>query len=208
MSVFSLVVLALPSVASAQWRDRDRDDDYDRNGSYNRNGGYGNGSYNRNLRGTIQNLKNRARNFERTTNRVEDRRDDRDDRWGNRNGGYGNSRNGGWYGNGNVGRIEDLADSFKRATDDLADAYGNGRNLRNSEDEARRVLDIGNQIDQELRNIRGGQQLGREWNMIRRDLDAIASVYGYGNRNNNRNRNGTYNRNGDWRNRIPFPLPF
>lgn len=207
LGVFSLVVLALPSVASAQWRDRDRNDDY------GRNGGYGNGSYNRNIRGTIQNLKNRASNFERTTNRVEDRRDDRDDRRGNRNGGWGNQRNrGGWYGNGNVGRIEDLADQFKRATDDLADDYGNGRDLRNSQDEARRVLDIGNQIDQELRNVRGGQQLNREWNMIRRDLDAVASVYGYGNGNYNRNRNGTYNRNGngngDWRNRIPFPLPF
>jgi hypothetical protein len=203
LGVFSLVVLALPSVASAQWRDRDRDDDY-----YGRNGGYGNGSYNRNIRGTIQNLKNRAKNFEKTTNRVEDRQGDRNnDRWGNnRTGGWGNNRNGGWYGNGNVGRIEDLADQFKRATDKLADRYGNGRNLRNSEDEARRVLDIGNQIDQELRNVRGGQQLSREWNMIRRDLDAVASVYGYG--NNNRNRNGTYNRNGDWRNRIPFPLPF
>ena len=72
---FALMVLALPSIASAQWRDRDRDDD-----------NYRNSRYNRNIRGTLQNLKNRARNFERLTNRVEDRRDDRrDDRWG-RNG--------------------------------------------------------------------------------------------------------------------------
>lgn len=196
ISAFSLVVLALPSVASAQWRDDD---------NYGRNGGYGNGSYNRNIRGTIQNLRNRANNFERTTNRIEDRRDDRRD---NR-GGWGNNRNGGSYGNRNVGRIEDLADRFKRATDDLQDEYGNGRDLRGSQDEARRVLEIGNQIDQELRNIRGGQQLQREWNMIRNDLNTIAQVYNYGGGyNNNRyptNRNGG---SGDWRNRIPFPLPF
>ncbi len=198
LGVFSLVVLALPSVASAQWRDRGRNDDYGRNG---------NQGYNSDIRGTIQNLKNRAKSFEKATNRIEDRRDDRDDRWGNnRNGGWGN--NNGGYGNGNVGRIENLADQFKKATDDLADDYGNGRDLRNSEDEARRVLDIGNQIDQELRNIRGGQQLSNEWGAIRQDLNVIGQVYGYGGYNNNRNRNGTNNRNGDWRNRIPFPLPF
>jgi hypothetical protein len=186
ITAFSLVVLALPSVASAQ---------YYPNGGY---GGYGNGSYNRNIRGTVQNLKNRARNFERTTNRVEDR-NDRNDRWGDRDDRWGN-RNGGYYGSGNIGRLEDLADRFKRATDDLADEYGNGRNLNNSREEARRVLDIGNQIEQELsRTRRGNNNLYREWNMIRHDLNTLSQVYGYG---YNRNRNG------NWRNNIPFPLPF
>lgn len=177
---FALMVLALPSIASAQWRDRDRDDD-----------NYRNSRYNRNIRGTLQNLKNRARNFERLTNRVEDRRDDRrDDRWG---------RNGGWNNRGgNVGRIEDLADRFRKATDELADDYGNGRNIRNSEDEARRVLDIGNQIENEISRTRGNRQLMNEWSRIRQDLRIVSDVYGY-----NYNRN---NRNGDWRNRIPFPF--
>ena len=98
LGVFSLVVLALPSAASAQWRDQGR------------NRGYGNQGYNGNIKGTIQNLKNRAKSFEKTTNRVEDRQGDRNnDGWGNRNGGWGKQRNGGWCGNGNVGRIEDLA---------------------------------------------------------------------------------------------------
>lgn len=182
---FSLLVLALPAVASAQWRDRDRDDDY-----------YGNSRYNRNIRGTVQNLKNRARNFERQTNRIEDRDDDRDDRWRNR-------RGGGWNNNGDIDRIEDLADRFKKATDDLADEYGNGRNLNNSRDEAQRVLDIGSEIDQVLYSRRGNNNLQREWNQIRNDLRVLEDAYGY--RNNNRGRN---NRNGDWRNRMPFPLPF
>jgi hypothetical protein len=195
VSAFALMLLALPSVTSAQWSGRDRDDDY-----------YGNGRYNRNLRATIQNLKNRARNFETATNRVEDRRDDRDDRynrgpWGNRNGGWNNR-------GGDYGRLEDLADNFRRATDRLEDAYGNGRNLNGSRDEARRVLDIGGQIENELRNLRGNRNLERQWSQIRYDLNAISNVYGgyYGNGGYNNNRYP--NRNGDWRNRIPFPLPF
>lgn len=195
ISAFALIFLGLPAVASAQWRDRD-DDDY-----------YGNNRNNRNLRSTLQNLKNRARNFENVTNRVEDRRDDRDDdRWGNR-GPWGNDRNTGWGNNrrrGDYGRLEDLADRFRKATDDLADEYGNGRNLNNSRDEARRVLDIGGQIDNELRNLRGGRNLNRQWDQIRSDLNAIANVYG----NYGAGRYGNGNRNGDWRNRVPFPLPF
>lgn len=174
LGAFSLMVLALPSVASAQ---------------YYPNGGYGNGSYNRNIKGTVQNLKNRARNFERTTNRIEDRRDDRDDRWRN--------RNGGWNG-GNIEKIEDLADDFKKATDKLADKYGNGRNLNNSRDAARRVLDLGGQIDQAMSRMRGNSMMSREWNMIRQDLNVIAQVYGY----HDRGRSGT------WRDRMPLPLPF
>ena len=183
VAAFALMILALPTVASAQWGGRDRDDDY------------GNSRYNRNIRGTLQSLKNRARNFEQATNRAEDRRDDRrndrdDARWGGIWNGNGNRRGG------NVGRLEDLADRFRRATDDLADEYGNGRNLNGSRDEARRVLDIGNQIENELRNLRGGRNLDRQWSQIRSDLNVISSVYG----------GGYNNRNSDWRNRIPFPF--
>jgi hypothetical protein len=184
ISAFALMILGLPAIASAQWGNRDRDDDY------------GNGRYNRNLRATIQNLKNRARNFENVTNRVEDRRDDRDDRYDNR-GPWGNNRN---RRGGDVGRLEDLADNFRRATDRLEDAYGNGRNLNGSRDEARRVLDIGGQIENEIRRLRGGRNLDRQWSQIRNDLNVIANVYG--------GSNGGYNRSGDWRNRMPFPLPF
>ena len=179
IGAFALMILALPSVASAQWGRRDRDDDR-----------YGNGRYDRNIRGTVQSLKNKARSFESATNRAEDRRDDRDDRrggiWG------GGNRRGGDY-----GRIEDLADRFRKATDKLEDEYGNGRNLNNSRDEARRVLEIGNDIENELRNLRGGRNLDRQWNSIRNDLRVISQVYGgsYG----GGNRNG-----GGWGNRWPF----
>lgn len=208
ISALGVVFLALPSVASAQWRDRDRDDDY-----YG-----GNARYHRNLRATIKNLKNRAKNFEKATNRAEDRRDDRDDRWGNRgrrgdrdrwgNRGPWGSRNGGWYGGGSFGRLEDLADSFRRATDRLDDAYGNGRDLRRSRDEARRVLDIGNQIENQLRGLRGDRNLERQWSRIRYDLNTISDVYGRGYYGNGRYPNRYPNRNGDWRDRLPFPFPF
>ena len=62
---FSLLVLALPNVASAQWGN---------NGGY---GGYGNN--NRNLNSTIKNLKNRSREFANRLDRELDksRYDDR-----------------------------------------------------------------------------------------------------------------------------------
>lgn len=189
-SIFALalVVLALPAIASAQWRDRDRDrdDDY-----YGRDDNYRNGRYNRNIRGTIQNLKNRARNFERRTDRIDDRRDDRygrNDRYGRRD---------------RFDNLEELADRFARATNDLADEYGNGRNMNSSRDEARRVLDIGSQIDSLMYNTRSNRNVGNEWNRISYDLRILADAYGL-NYGGGRNRN----RGGDWRNRVPFPLPF
>ncbi len=174
LTAFSLMILALPSVASAQWRDRDRD--RGRNDDY-----YGNSRYNRDIRGTLQNLKNSSRNFERNVDRMDNRRNDR-------------------YGRNNNRNLENLAKDFRKASDRLLDKYGNGRNLNGSRDEARRVLDIGNQIENELSRMRGDRYLTNDWNRIRGDLRVVADVYGYGNY-----RNG---RSGDWRNRVPFPLPF
>ncbi len=197
MIALALVVLALPSITSAQYRDRDRDDDYygrddDRygrnNDRYGRNNDrYGNSRYNRNIRGTIENLKNRARNFERRLDRVDDRRNDR----------YG--RNNNRYDN-----LEQLSDRFANATKSLANAYGNGRNMNNSRDEARRVLDIGSQIDRALYSSRTNRNAMNEWNQISYDLRVLADAYRLNYAYGNRNRNGS----GDWRNRIPFPLPF
>ncbi|MEO6334464.1 MAG: hypothetical protein ABIO91_05705 [Pyrinomonadaceae bacterium] len=186
-SIFSLalLVLALPSIGSAQRRDRDRDDDYygrnrnDDNDNY-RNRGYNN---NRNIRGTIQSLRNRARNFEQRLDRI----DDRYDRYGRNNNRYSN--------------LEQLADRFARATDNLADEYGNGRDMNNSRDEARRVLDIGSQIESSLYSSRANRNAANEWNQISYDLRTIANAYRL-------NYNGGRNRNGNWRNQIPFPLPF
>lgn len=164
ISAFSLLILGLPAIASAQW-----------------NGGYGNGGYNGNgnLRSVVRNLKNRAESFERATDRYDDRRDNR----GNR---------GGWGNNSYSDNLENLAEQFKDATDDLEDAFGNGRNLNGSSDEARRVLDIASRIDQALYNgRRGGGNLQGQWNSMRQDLNVLANAYGYNNNpGNRRNRNG------------------
>ena len=169
ISAFSLLILAVPSIASAQYRN----DDYYGNGRNNRS--YGN------IRGTVQNLKDKARNLEQRSDRIDDRSDRRNDRYGR----YGN----------NAGNLENLTDRFRNATDDLADAYGRGRNLSNSADEARRVLDLGSQIDQELGRSRGSRNLQNQWNSIRNDLRIIAREY-----NLNYNNRG----NGGWRSRLPF----
>ena len=145
-----------------------------------------NGGYGGNIRSTVKNLKNRARSFEKAVDRYDDRRDNR----------------GGWGGYNNYGgNLENLADQFRNATDRLEDAYGNGRNMNNSADEARRVLDIASQIDREIYNTRGRNIRG-QWTSMRQDLSVLANAYGYNNRNNRNTRNG------NWRNRIPFPFPY
>jgi hypothetical protein len=168
---FSLLVLALPAVASAQWRDRDRDRDDD--------GYYGNGRYNRNLESTIDGLQNRAKRFERVIDRELDR-----------------SR---YDGNRREDRLNDLARDFRRAVDRLEDNYDR-RNTNGSSNEANRVLQLGQQLENSLRRARFQNNVMNEWYQIQRDLDVLANAYGYNNRNNRNSRN---NRNDDWRNRIP-----
>ena len=167
---FSLIFLALPTIASAQWRDRDRDDDYNRNGRYNRN-----------LEATIKNLKNRSREFARRLDRELDR------------GRYDDSRR--------EDRLNALAEDFRNATARLDSEYDGRGDYRNSQDEARRVIQLGQQIDNALYRSRLNYNVQSDWNRIRQDLDVLANAYGYNNRNNRNNRN---TRNDDWRNRLPF----
>lgn len=184
---FSLLVLALPAVASAQWRDRDRDRDDDYYGR-DRGGYYGNGSYNRNLRATVKNLKNRSRNFERVLDRALD-----DSRYDDRR---------------REDNLNDLAERFKDATDELEDAFGNGRDYNRSQDEARYVLDLGRQLDRAISRARLDYRVQNDWNQISQDLRVLADAYGYRyDRNNRNNRNDRNNRSGGgiWKN---FPLPF
>jgi hypothetical protein len=170
---FSLLVLALPTIASAQWRDRDRDDD-----DYNRSG-----RYNRNLEGTIKNLKNRSREFARRLDRELDR-----SRYDDRN---------------REDRLNNLAEDFRRAAADLDREYDGRRDYRESQDEARRVIQLGQQLGNALNRSRLNYNVQGDWNRIQQDLNILANAYGYNNRYNRNNRN---NRNDDWRNRLPFPF--
>lgn len=186
---FALLVLSLPAVASAQWRDSDDDDDYYRNerrnrrdDDYNRNG-----RYNRNLESTIRNLKNRSSQFERRLDRELD-----DSRYNGRD---------------REDRINDLAKDFADAADNLDDAYDGRNDYQNSRDEAQRVLQLGNQLERIMQRIRIDGNLQNDWNRISQDLNVLANAYNYNNRNNRNNRRNRQS-NGDWRNQIPFPLPF
>ena len=169
---FSLLVLALPTIASAQWRDRDRDRDDD----YNRSG-----RYNRNLESTIRNLKNNSREFARRLDRELDR-----SRYDDRN---------------REDRLNNLADEFRRAAARLDDEYDGRRDFRDSEDEARRVIQLGQQLGNALYRSRLGYNIQGDWNRIQQDLNVLSNAYGYNDRYNRRN-----NRNDNWRNRIPFPF--
>ncbi len=187
---FSLLILGLPAIASAQWRNN-RNDNNNRNDDYNRSG-----NYNRNLQSTIRNLKNRSNQFERRLDRELD------------NSRYDDRRR--------EDRLNQLAQDFANATESLDDEYDNRRDYNDSYDEARRVLDLGSQIDRAISRARLNGNVQGDWNRIRQDLQVLASAYNYNNRNRNNRRNGRnddYNRNrntnnGDWRSRIPFPLPF
>lgn len=176
---FALLILGLPLIASAQWRNDD--DDY-------RNNRRNNGNY-RNLQGTIRSLKSRAQQFERLIDRELDR-----SRYDDRN---------------REDRINNLADDFARATDRLDDEYDNRRDYNDSADEARNVLQLGSQLERALSRARLNYNVENYWNQIRQDLRVLSDAYNYNYNNRNRNnRTNRNNRNDDWRRNIPFPLPF
>ncbi len=175
---FSLLILVLPSMVSAQWRN----DRNNRNGDYNRSG-----SYNRNLNSTIKNLKNRSKDFALQLDRELDRSR------------YDESRR--------EDNLNQLTKNFKDAADKLDDEYDSRRDYNRSQDEARRALALGNQLDRALSRARLSSNLDRNWNNIRQDLQTLASAYNYDNRdtrNNRDNRNSRNNNNDSWRN-LPFP---
>jgi len=188
---FSLLILGLPAIASAQWRNNRNDDDY-----------YRNSRNNRNLQSTIRNLKNRSNQFERKVDRELDR-----SRYDDRR---------------REDRINDVARNFSNAVQRLDDEYDNRNDYNDSADEARRVLDLGLQLDRLVTRARLSGAIQSDWNRIREDLRVLANAYNTNyNRNRRNNRNDDYNRNrrdddynrnrrtnDNWRNRIPFPLPF
>lgn len=178
---FSLLILALPSFASAQWGNRD--DNYGR-GTYGRNGGYNNG----NLQSAIRRLKNNSREFQRRLDRELD-----------------NSR---YDGRNREDSLNRLANDFKNAASRLESRFGNGRNMDNSYSEAEQVLNLGSQLDRVISRARINSNVQSDWSSIRQDLRTIADAYGSGYNNRNNRNYPTNGRNGTWRDRVPFPLPF
>jgi hypothetical protein len=200
---FSFLVLGMVTIASAQNRDDDdngsyrngridpRDDQY---GTYGQRGNDQYGTYNYGqLRSAVERLRNRSKDFDKRLGREFDR---------NRNyGGYAGSR------------ILQLSENFKNAAKDLKDNFNNNRNSgRRSNDAyyAQQVVNLGSQLDREVYRMRLSSKLQDDWYSIQQDLRIVSNAYGinYNNRGTGGWGRGTGNRNGDWRSKVPFPLPF
>lgn len=161
MLAFSLLILGLPAVASAQWGNNRNDGYYGRtrSGEYDERG----------MRNVLNRLEDRSYAFARRLDRELDysRYDDtrRED------------------------RIDDLAGSFRDAVDKLEDNFDAAGNWGHDDSyrEAQRVLSLGNRLETVIHRAGLGYNLQNEWNAIRQDLSIVASYYGNNNRRNNLN---------------------
>ena len=186
-SIFAAAILALslPVAASAQWGGRYPQDRYpDNRGGYGRYDG-------RELRDSVHRLDRLAKDFEREMDRALDRSrangSDRED------------------------RINDQIHQFRDSVGDLKSRVGNGRDLNRSANEARRVLQEGQQLDRVTRRF--DNRTSSQWSQIQQELRFISQVYGFGynggyGRDDDWRRNDDRrdrNRNDDWWRRIPFP---
>ena len=201
IGAFSLLVLGIPAIASAQYNGGN--DPYGRNGGYNnggynngQNGQYGNYGNNGDIRSAIRDLKDSSHRFEKDLDRSSTYSKNGNGNYGGygNNGSYGN--NGGYNDDRSRSNVRKLADKFGRAADKLDDKFGNGRNINNSYNEANRVLDLGSQLGNELNNRGMDGYLQGEWNRMQNDLRVVANYYNNGNyRNTGNNRN--YPNNGN-----------
>jgi hypothetical protein len=189
-SIFAaaILALALPAAASAQWGRYPDDRDRD----------YGRGRYDdRGLRDSVHRLDRLAKDFERDMDRALDR-----------------SRTNGTR---REDQINNQVHQFRDAVGDLKSRVGNGRDLNRSADEARRVIQEGQQLDRVARPRWYDGRLASQWSQIQQELRYISDAYGfryngsYGRdddwrRNDGRRRNDRdRDRNDDWWRRIPFP---
>jgi hypothetical protein len=180
IAAFSLAVLCLPVIASAQYG----------NGGYGGYGGYGNGGYNNggynnggynnggygDMRSVIRSLKNKAGDFQRQLDRDLDhsrvngtRRED---------------------------QINQMARDFRNAVNRL-DSNG-----RNNDYRMQDVYSIASQIDRQVNRV-GGNSRGI-WQSIRYDLQRLGQYNGGGYNNRRTNRSGSWgNGNG-----LPSWWPF
>ena len=162
----AVFALALASAASAQapwWgqdddyrrdrrddrRDRRRDDDY-------RNGGYGRYD-SRTLRDVAERIKDRSKDLERDVDRLLD-----------------NSRVNGTE---REDRVNDQARDFRNAAERFKSRVGDGRDINRASNEARELLQRGQQIDRLLSRLRADSRTYSDWSQINRDLRIVADIY-------------------------------
>jgi ribosomal protein S20 len=182
ISVFSLLVFGLPTLASAQWNNRDDDDNYGRNRNGN-NGYYGN------LKSVIKELKNDSKDFRKNVKRETE-----------------NSRYNSYLKN-IAEDFEKAADKLKDNYDDkrINKSYDEADNLlriaNRLESELYRAR-LSSYLESDWENMRQS---------LRTIADAygIRSNGNYGGVRNGRNGRGNRNGNGNWRDKIKnIPFPF
>ena len=179
IGTFSLLMLGLPAIASAQYGQYDP---YGRNGGYN-NGSYNNGRYDNDQRSMIRNLKQNTRQFTRQLDRDLDR-----------------SR---YDGTRREDQINTVAARFRDAVNNLNNNgyYNSRQRTYGGTNEMRRVYDLAGQIERQIGRANVSYETRNLWGAIRNDLQSLSGGY----YNNNR-RSGTWgntNRNG-----LPSWWPF
>src|SRR5918993_2276682 len=167
----AFLALCLPGIATAQWGRYPDNRDNRDYGRYDE----------RYVRDSAHRLDRLAKDFERDMDRALDR-----------------SR---VNGSSREDRINEEVHQFRDAVGDLKSRVGNGRDLNRSADEARRVLEEGQQLDRVARPRWFDGRLASEWSQIQQELRYISNVYGYRysggyGRAGDRRR---HDRNGDWR---------
>jgi uncharacterized membrane protein YccC len=176
-----VLALLVPAVASAQYRN----DQWGRP-DYRRD------RDNRYVRDSIQRLDRLAKDFEREVDRDLDH-----DRRVN--------------GSRREDQINRQAHDFRNAVGDLKSAFGNGRDLSRSADEAQRVLRQADVMERAGRRQFDNYRVSSLWSQIRNELNTISDAYGYrgsiyGDRRDDVYRRGDNRNNVPWWQRIPgFP---
>ncbi|MFN2492690.1 MAG: hypothetical protein ABR501_07400, partial [Pyrinomonadaceae bacterium] len=154
-SIFAATIMALclPLLAAAQGGYGYPDYGRNRNGNY--------GRYDeRYLRDSIHRLDRLAKDFERDLDRALDR-----------------SR---VNGSRREDRINAQGHDFRRAVGNLKSAFGSGRNLSRSRDEAQRVLQEAQQFNRIGRTGAVDNRVASEWSQIQQELRIISDAYGLG----------------------------
>lgn len=193
LGAFSLLVMGIPTVAAAQWGGNGQYDPYGRNGQYDpygrNNDPYGRGTYG-STNNAVRSLKQRTREFTRQLDRDLDR-----------------SR---INGSRREDQINELADRFKDAVNDLDNNYyNNNRGYGRNDNEMRRVFDYAGQIERAIGRAQVSYQTRNLWSSIRNDLQSISRGYNtYNNRNGRGNNGGVWGNSRGNRNGLPSWWPF
>jgi len=100
-------------------------------------------------------------------------------------------------------QINREAHDFRNAVGNLKSAFGNGRDMSRSTDEAQRVLRQASVIERILPRQFAASRLSSLWSQIRNELNVISDAYGYRGSIYNDRRDDVYRR-GDNRNNVPW----